>query len=113
MKKLALAFILVLSVILLIGCGSDGAPDGMQLVSGGPELGYYFYAPEEWTVSNTGDISSVYVSRIDTTSVSFAEIDPKSFLSKGRATPFESHSVYGRCVMTAINGVPVYTDVKE
>ena len=41
------------------------------------------------------------------------EIDPESFLSKGRATPFESHSVYGRCVMTAINGVPVYTDVKE
>ncbi len=41
------------------------------------------------------------------------KIDPESFLSKGRATPFESHRVFGRCVMTAINGIPVYTDVKE
>ncbi|MBQ7645831.1 MAG: dihydroorotase, partial [Clostridia bacterium] len=35
-------------------------------------------------------------------------IDPEDFLSKGRATPFEGRSVFGRCVMTVYDGKPVY-----
>ncbi len=80
MKKITTLFIILITVFLLTGCGSDGAPEGMQLVSGGSEKGYYFYAPEEWTVANTGEIDTVYVSRVDTTSVTFTKINPKSFV---------------------------------
>ncbi|MDE7389487.1 MAG: dihydroorotase, partial [Lachnospiraceae bacterium] len=31
-------------------------------------------------------------------------IDPKTFLSKGRTTPFEGAEVYGQCVMTMVKG---------
>lgn len=81
MKKiialLLLTATLVAALFSLGGCSSIDTPDGMQLVAGGESLGYYFYAPEEWTTSSTGDIKSAYVSRVDTTSVSFAEV--KSF----------------------------------
>ena len=73
------------------GCGGDGAPEGMQLVSGSPEDGYYFYAPEEWTVANTGEVSSVYVSRIDTTSITFIKIDPTTFV---KPDPQKSDEAY-------------------
>ena len=80
MKKL-IALILslttiFLSLISLTSCGDDKdeTPEGMQLVYGGKNAGYYFYAPEEWTVSNIGAIKSAYVSRLDTTSVSFCEV---------------------------------------
>ena len=36
-------------------------------------------------------------------------IDPKHFLSKGRATPFAGREVFGRCVRTDYNGKTVYT----
>ncbi len=35
-------------------------------------------------------------------------IDPDTFLSKGRATPFEGYTVQGRCLVTFKNGKPVY-----
>ena len=38
-------------------------------------------------------------------------IDPEQFLSKGRATPFEGMSVYGRCILTVKDGKAVYTDI--
>lgn len=81
MKKIC-ALILVLtltaaSVFSLSSCSDDSdIPDGMQLVFGGESEGYYFYAPEEWTVSNIGEIKSAYASRVDSTSVSFAEVYP-------------------------------------
>lgn len=37
-------------------------------------------------------------------------IDPATFLSKGRSTPFEGRKVYGRCVMTVFGGKIVYED---
>ena len=82
MKKivtlLTLVAILTTSALALSGCsGSSDTPDGMQLIAGGESLGYYFYAPEEWTPSNVGEIKAAYVSRLDPTSVSFTEI--KSF----------------------------------
>ena len=36
------------------------------------------------------------------------EINPKDFLSKGKATPFENEKVYGRCKMTVCSGKVVY-----
>lgn len=79
MKKLSLLAVLLLAALTLFGCSESDIPQGMQLVHGGEDKGYYFYAPEEWTVSNVGKISSAYASTIDNTSVSFAEVDSKSF----------------------------------
>lgn len=71
---------LLLSLLLLCGCGDEiDVPDEMQLVGGGAEDGYYFFAPEEWTVSNIGEVDAVYVSRVDTSSVTFVKVDPASF----------------------------------
>ena len=36
------------------------------------------------------------------------EINPKDFLSKGKATPFENEKVYGECKMTVCSGKVVY-----
>ena len=88
MKKigalLSLITIFFTSVLCLFSCsGNSDVPDGMQLVAGGENLGYYFYAPEEWTVSNIGEIKSAYASRVDTSSVSFAEVYPSDFLPDG------------------------------
>ena len=38
-------------------------------------------------------------------------IDPKSFLSMGKATPFEGDEVYGKCLLTVYNGKIVYSDI--
>ena len=35
-------------------------------------------------------------------------IDSGSFLSKGRATPFEGMPVWGKCIATFVNGKQVY-----
>lgn len=76
MKKVISLIILFATVFTLASCGKDdGIPDGMQLVRGGDDIGYYFYAPEEWTVSNLGDISVAYASSVDTTSVTYVETD--------------------------------------
>ncbi len=39
------------------------------------------------------------------------KIDPKDFLSKGKATPFEGDEVYGRCLLTVYEGRVVYSDL--
>ena len=36
------------------------------------------------------------------------EIDPETFQSKGRATPFAGRKVYGRCVKTVHNNRTVF-----
>ena len=36
------------------------------------------------------------------------KIDPNEFATKGRATPFEGHEVYGRCLCTVSNGRIAY-----
>ena len=35
-------------------------------------------------------------------------VDPNEFLSKGRATPFKGEKLFGKCVLTALNGKTVY-----
>ena len=62
MKKLILIFIALITVFSLASCGEDAEiPDGMQLVSGGEDKGYYFFAPEEWTVGKEiSGVSYVY-----------------------------------------------------
>ena len=35
-------------------------------------------------------------------------VNPEEFLSKGRATPFKGEKLFGKCVLTAINGKTVY-----
>lgn len=66
-------------LIGLIGCGKDdGVPEGMQLVRGGEDVGYYFYGPEEWTVANLGDISATYASNVDSSSITYVETDMPS-----------------------------------
>lgn len=73
MKKLAFIAIFSALILSLFSCEkNDGAPEGMQLVRGGEEYGYNFYAPEEWTVANNGDIAAAYASKIDVSSVTLA-----------------------------------------
>jgi dihydroorotase len=40
------------------------------------------------------------------------EIDPEEFLSKGRATPFAGHRVYGKCLITVSDGKTAYCGAK-
>ena len=89
MKKivaiLLLAAALICASVTLTSCsGGVEIPEEMQLVCGGEEFGYYFFAPEEWTISNVGEIKSAYASRVDPTSVSLVEVKPESFLPDGK-----------------------------
>lgn len=76
MKKIFALIILILSLGALASCdgNQDDVPDGMQLVYGSEADGYFFYAPDAWLISNVGDIKSTYISRVNTSSVSFTEI---------------------------------------
>jgi dihydroorotase len=40
-------------------------------------------------------------------------IDPKDFLSMGKATPFEGKEVYGKCLLTVYNGGVVYSNLEK
>lgn len=37
-------------------------------------------------------------------------IDPNDFLSQGRSTPFEGEKVFGKCLLTMVDGVPAWKD---
>ena len=76
MKKITALFVLIFALFALAACSpGDDTPEGMQLVFGGEEAGYCFYAPEDWLVSNIGEIKSAYISRVNTTSVSFVKVE--------------------------------------
>ncbi len=82
-----LCAIMLMSVLFsLAGCKDDDVPDGMQLVMGGDDVGYYMYGPEEWVVANLGDIACTYVSKLDMTSVTMTEAPMPD-------TDFESYMV--------------------
>ena len=89
MKKIGAIILLLATLALTLGSltscsGGVEIPEDMQIVFGGEEHGYYFFAPEEWTISNVGQIKSAYASRVDATSVSLVKVDPKDFLPDGR-----------------------------
>jgi hypothetical protein len=79
MKKFGIFILMLVLALSLSSCKKDDLPEGMQLVCGGEEYGYNFYAPEEWTVSNVGEIKSAFASRVDSTSISFAEVFGEHF----------------------------------
>ena len=97
MKKILIclcaAILLAVCVLPLCSCGEDdGIPDGMQLVRGSDELGYYFFAPEEWTVSNTGNIACAYTTNINTASVTFVEAElPEAEDEDGSGTEIDEY----------------------
>lgn len=76
-KILCAVLITVIFAMGLISCGEPAGeiaiPEGLQLARGGAHDGYYFFAPERWTVANLGNIGSAYASTIDVSSVSYTE----------------------------------------
>ena len=71
-----IALITLFSVLSITSCKkNDGTPDGMQLVRGGEDVGYNFWGPEEWVVSNFGNISCTYASKVDMSSMTFTETE--------------------------------------
>ncbi len=55
---------------------------------------------------NEGETADIAVFDIDEPYT----IDPDTFLSKGKATPFEGRTVYGKCKLTMVNGRIVWED---
>ena len=79
MKKLLVAILITLSLLVFTGCGDgESAPDGMQLVYGSDADGYRFYAPKEWIVANHEDYAAAYVSTVNTTSVVLSKTEMPS-----------------------------------
>lgn len=78
MKK-SVSILLVITLLfatlsLLVSCGGgEELPEGMKLLRGGEDIGYYFYAPEEWTSANHADIACAFASKVDNSSISYAE----------------------------------------
>lgn len=91
------------ALLTLTSCSSnDGAPDGMQLVKGGEDAGYYFYGPEEWVIANVGDIACTYVSKIDLSSMTFTESEKPA---TGIAEYFESEkAMFPYEISVSVNG---------
>ena len=106
MKKLLALILLLASIVALVSCsGGSDVPEGMQLVAGGEELGYYFYAPEEWTTSNYGKISAAYASNVDNSSISYTELDaPEGTIAEYFA---ESLKEFPKAPTVTVNGEEV------
>ncbi len=95
MKKIICAALAVLMLFTFVGCGKEGdIPDGMKLISGSDALGYYFYAPEEWQTANLDGVAATYISAVNTTSVTFTEIDKASFDIKDATISDEDYFLY-------------------
>ncbi len=76
MKKLLSLALLLISILALSSCSpGEDLPDGMKRCAGSTADGYFFYVPEEWLISNVGNIKAAYISRVNTTSVSFTRVE--------------------------------------
>lgn len=77
MKRIFAAITLIImlfGVLSMTSCGkNDGTPNGMQLIKGGEDVGYRFWGPEEWIVSNYAGIACAYVAKGDMSSITFTE----------------------------------------
>ena len=82
MKRLIAIILAITTLFLLLALTSckkkDGIPDGMQLVRGGEDVGYKFWGPEDWVISNYGNIGCTYVSGADKSSITFTEAEMPS-----------------------------------
>ncbi len=95
MKKIICAALAVLMLFTFVGCeDKSDIPDGMKLISGSDALGYYFYAPEEWQTANLEGVAATYISAVNTTSVTFTEIDKASFDIKDETMSAEDYFLY-------------------
>ena len=65
----------------------------VELMSDAPKARFCIDTGDDYTVF---DVSEPYA------------IDPEQFLSKGRATPFGGHKVWGRCLLTVSDGKVAY-----
>ena len=95
MKKTGLLILFLMLCLFVTGCGNESdAPEGMQLVEGGENLGYYFYAPEEWTVANHNGISTAYASKIETSSATLTEAQmPKTSFEEYFTASFKGSKI--------------------
>lgn len=77
MKKIIAILLSILALTALVSCDKSetNVPEGMQLVYGSESDGYFFFAPEGWITSNIGNVKAAYISNINMTSVSFAEVN--------------------------------------
>ena len=109
MKKiicLVLCLVTLISTLSLTSCKKkNDAPEGMKPLRCGSEYGYNIYVPEEWTVSSFGEIAAAYVSKLDSTSVTFAKAEAPDeleayFDAEMAKLPF-SVTVEKRCESTA------------
>ncbi len=71
--KILLLALAVLTALALVSCKKGDLPEGMKLASDEAK-GYRLYVPEEWTVSEMGELTIAYVSAINHTSVSYTEV---------------------------------------
>ncbi len=97
-RKVSLILVIVMTlgvVFSLSGCVKQSdAPEGMQLAYGSDSVGYYFYVPEEWTVSNQGNIKCAYVSNLDTTSVTLVKTEIPEELRNYDTTAAVAYATY-------------------
>ena len=89
MKRKLISLVMIFALALsLASCGGESAPTGMKAASDSSRVGYKLYVPEEWTVSNLGNITAAYVSSLDSSSISLVEAEnPEGTL----AEYFEEH----------------------
>ena len=74
MKKIIAVLLILSTLFAFVSCGKKtDIPEGMQIIRGGESVGFYMYAPEEWTVANHGNISAAYASNVDSSSITYVE----------------------------------------
>ena len=79
MKKiLCLVLMIIVSAVLLVSCGGDDVPEGMQLVLESKSDGYVFYGPEGWIVTNRPGVAETRLSGFNKTSITFVKAEMPS-----------------------------------
>ena len=69
-RKIFVAIVLILTVVLC-SCGSEvEAPDGMKVVESSDDLNYNFFIPKDWIQDLSTGVVSAYYSANDTSNVS-------------------------------------------